>query len=73
MKIEEKIVISKQLAIDLIWWLEHADVPFNDFAYWNGRRQPTQMELARDSMVDELEKVLVAKQFRLTLEEENER
>lgn len=60
-KKDEKIIISKRLATELIWWLEHADVPYNDFAYWNGRRQPTKMELARDSMVDELEKALVVK------------
>ena len=60
-KKDEKIIISKKLAEDLIWWLDHADVPFNDGwlrRYVNGNREFTQMEIARDSMVEELERAI---------------
>lgn len=64
MKIEEKIVISKQLALDLIWWLENASAPCMTIGevheHWH-QFQDKQMTLARDSMKAELEKALVAK------------
>lgn len=63
-KSEEKIIISKQLAIDLIWWLEHASAPCMTIGevheHWHLFKD-SQMTLARDSMKDELEKALVAK------------
>lgn len=56
------VEISDALARDLLWWLQNADVPYNDGGYLTryrfGNRVPTQMELARDSMVDELLKAM---------------
>lgn len=63
MKKQEKIIISKQLAIDLIWWLEHASAPCMTIGevheHWHLFKDE-QMTLARDAMKDELEKALVA-------------
>ena len=63
MKKDEKIIISKQLARDLIWWLEHASAPCMTIGevhkHWHLFKD-SQMTLARDSMKAELEKALVA-------------
>ena len=78
-KKDEKIIISKRLATDLIWWLEHASAPCMTigevYKHWH-QFKDTQLTLARDSMKDELEKALVAKkdtkQVWLTIEEAKE-
>lgn len=61
MKKDEKIIISKRLATDLLWWLEHASAPCMTigevYKHWH-QFKDTQLTLARDSMKDELEKAL---------------
>lgn len=63
-KNEEKTIISKQLARDLIWWLEHASAPCMTIGEvherWYQLFSDPQLTLARDSMKDELGKALVA-------------
>lgn len=63
MKKQEKIIISKQLAIDLLWWLEHASAPCLTFREvqdrWYQLFCDPQLTLARDSMKKELEEALV--------------
>lgn len=63
-KKDEKIIISKQLATDLIWWLENASAPCLTIREvqerWYQLFSDPQLTLARDSMKAELEKALVA-------------
>ena len=65
MKKQEEIIISKQLAIDLIWWLENASAPCLTIREvqerWYQLFSDPQLTLARDSMKAELEKALAAK------------
>ena len=60
-KKDEKIIISKRLAIDLIWWLEHESAHCMSFSEmqerWYEFGDP-QLTLARDSMKKELEEAL---------------
>lgn len=60
-KKDEKIIISKQLATDLIWWLENASAPCLTIRevheHWHLFKDE-QMTLARDVMKDELEKAI---------------
>lgn len=80
MKKQEEIIISKQLAVDLIWWLEHASAPCMTIGEvqdrWYQLFDDPKLTLARDAMKYELEKALVAKkgtkQVWLTLEEAKE-
>ena len=48
------VEISNALARDVLWWLQNADVPY--ISYWERWMQGKKpmMEVARDSMVEEL-------------------
>ena len=67
-KNEEKIIISKKLADDLLWWLEHAYVPYVTIGErWRHECNPSKkpaMEIARDSMVDELLNAIKRTEFK---------
>ena len=54
MKNEEKIIISKKLADDLLWWLQNTSVPYVTWGEHITQGKTPPMEIARDSMVDEL-------------------
>lgn len=64
MKKQEEIIISRQLATDLLWWLENASAPCLTIREvqerWYQLFSDPQLTLAGDSMKAELEKALVA-------------
>lgn len=54
MKNEEKIIISKKLADDLLWWLQNTPVPYVTWGEQITQGKTPPMVIARDSMIDEL-------------------
>ena len=57
------VVISDALARDLLWWLQNTSVPYvtigERWEHKGGNRKEPAMEIARDSMVEELSGAMV--------------
>lgn len=52
------VVITDKLANDILWWLQHTDSPnVTLMERWTQGKTPM-MEVARDSMVDELKEAI---------------
>ena len=55
------VVISDALAKDLLWWLQNTSVPYvtvgERYNQWGQNKKPM-MELARDSMVNDLKQAI---------------
>ena len=66
------VVISDALARDLLWWVQNNPVPYvtvgEHYERW-GRNQKPMMEIARDSMVEELKGAIDKPKVWLTVEE----
>ena len=60
MKKDEKIIISKRLANDLLWWIENAPIPNNESAWFErwGRNKQSHMEIAWESLVYDLKQAI---------------
>ena len=60
MKKDEKIIISKKLAQDLLWWVKTAPIPNNDNAWMErwGRNKQSYMEIAWESLVCDLKQAI---------------
>lgn len=66
------VVISDALARDLLWWVQNNPVPYvtvgEHYERW-GRNQKPMMEIARDSMVEELKGAIDKPKVCLTIDE----
>ena len=54
------VVISDELAKDLLWWIKNAPIPNNDGAWMErwGRNKQSHMELAWESLVYDLKQAI---------------
>ena len=60
MKVEEKIVISKKNAEDLLWWIKNAPIPNNEVAWLErfGNIEQSDDENVWESLVYDLKKAI---------------
>ena len=66
------VVISDALARDVLWWVQNNPVPYvtvGEHYERCGRNQKPMMEIARDSMVEELKGAIDKPKVCLTVEE----